>query len=83
MSLPGTAWMDDDGYHVWYRHDCLRPSGERHACDAMLPHPGWKTHDGAVSPSIVCMVPGCNFHSTPLIGKPPADWLSAPDTDKA
>lgn len=77
MSPLGICWMDEDGYHVWYAHDCIRPSGERHTLHTMLPHPGWRKSEGdapTVTPSIVCTVPACGFHSTPLIGEPPADW---------
>lgn len=76
MSLPGECWMDEDGRHVWWRHLCLK-DGERVTLDWMLPHPHWRNGGGdspTVSPSIVCMVPGCDFHSSPLIRKPPEDW---------
>lgn len=74
MSQPGIAWMDEDGRHVWFRHDCVRPSGERHPVDAMLPHSQWRAENGVVTPSIVCTQTGCGFHSNPVIGQPPSDW---------
>lgn len=83
-SLPGECWLDEDGRHVWWRHLCLK-DGKRVTLDWMLPWPHWKAGEPAVqggyitvTPSIVCTVPNCNFHSLPLIGKPPSDWTPRP-----
>lgn len=78
MSMPGICWLDEDGRHVWWQHDCVDKAGTRVQLRWMLPHPHWRKGDGdspTVTPSIVCEVPGCGFHSSPLIGKPPHDWV--------
>ena len=68
--LPGIAWLDADGRHIWWRHLCV--DGEH---TDMLPWPHWKLgSDGAVTPSIVCTRPNCGYHSIPLVGNPPDDW---------
>lgn len=71
-NTPGRCWMDEDGRHVWWRHTCV--DGER---TTMLPHMagGWRAENGRCSPSIVCTIPGCNYHEIPAIdSEPPADW---------
>lgn len=73
MSLPGRAWMDTDGKHVWWEHACLK-NGERITLRWMMPWPDWHNEKGVVAPSIVCAVQGCDFHSSPLIGEPPSDF---------
>lgn len=73
MSLPGEAWLDEDGRHVWFRHDCIIDD-KRQSIDWMLPWPNWKEADRYVQPSIQCTVPGCGFHSSPMIRKPPTNW---------
>lgn len=71
-NLPGDAWLDADGRHIWWRHRCADGVDRTN----MLPWPHWKKNDaeGTVMPSIVCMIPGCNFHSNPLVREPPSDW---------
>lgn len=80
-NIPGSAWMDTDGKHVWWDHQCVNGEMKR----AMLPYPHWK-NDGAetprITPSIVCTVPGCNYHEHPHIGKPPADWTPRKSLDE-
>jgi len=51
------AWLDEDGKHVWFMHDCVLGKET-----SMLPYPTWKaTEDGLeVTPSIVCN--DCGFH---------------------
>lgn len=88
MSLPGRAWMDTDGKHVWWEHDCLK-DGQRVTLRFMLPWPHWKHNGGQppanahVQPSIVCEVPGCGYHAVPLIGEPPSDWTPQPTATDA
>jgi len=82
-NLPGKAWMDEDGRHVWFEHQCVDGMHR-----SMLPYPKWHSDGGggipggtpAVTPSIHCTVPGCDFHSHPLIGQPPADWTPRPNS---
>lgn len=77
MSLPGDAWMDEDDRHVWWQHDCVDAEGKRVQKCWMLPWPHWRKGEGAsptTKPSIICTVPGCNYHASPLIRTPPADW---------
>jgi hypothetical protein len=70
-NLPGKAWLDEDGRHVWWEHLCSAAKG---TVRYMLPWPHWQAINGAMSPSVVCEVPGCGHHSIPLIQEPPADW---------
>lgn len=69
-NIPGSAWLDADGKHVWFEHQCV--NGERKR--SMLPWSNWRALDGKVTPSIVCTVPGCDFHDTPAIGTPPFNF---------
>lgn len=73
MSLPGRAWMDGDGRHVWWEHECFK-GGQRVTLRWMLPWSDWSAKDGHITPSVVCEVPGCGYHAIPLIGEPPSDW---------
>lgn len=50
------VWLDDDGKHVWLRHDCDRGGPQ----DTMLPWPKWQAVSGKVEPSIVCS--DCGLH---------------------
>ena len=68
--LPGSAWLDTDGRHIWWRHECV--DGQR---DWMLPWPHWKSDGNCVTPSIVCTVQNCGFHSSPLVREPPPDFI--------
>lgn len=72
-NTPGRAWIDEDGKHIWFLHQCA--DGEIHY--DMLPWPHWqnnKQRPAFVTPSIVCTIQGCNFHSIPEITDPPPDW---------
>ena len=53
--LTATAWLDDDGYHVWQRHDCRSEPSE-----SMLPWPTWNAKGKAVEPSLMC--DSCGLH---------------------
>lgn len=70
-NLPGIAWLDEDGHHIWFRHQCT--NGET---TNMLPWPHWHNVEGVVHPSISCTITGCGFHSNPLVREHPADWES-------
>lgn len=49
-------WLDDDGKHVWVRHQC----GPRENT-TMLPWPKWQaTAAGRVEPSVICQ--DCDLH---------------------
>lgn len=51
------CWVDDDGQHVWFAHDCTT---ERVA--TMLPWPTWQVlPTGRVEPSIDCGA--CGLHA--------------------
>lgn len=55
--MNGRCWVDDDGQHVWFAHDCAQ---ERVA--TMLPRPTWQVLDnGRVEPSIHCRT--CGLHA--------------------
>lgn len=55
--MTGRAWVDDDGQHVWFAHDCAQ---ER--VSTMLPWPTWQVlPDGHVEPSIDCQA--CGLHA--------------------
>ena len=69
MNPSGKAWMDPDERHVWFEHKCV--DGVKRS---VLPWRHWQNINGKVSPSIVCMVRGCDFHDSPLISEPPSDW---------
>lgn len=60
MSLPGYAWLDEDGRHVWSEHSCV--TGD---VVTMLPSI-WRAVDGKVEPSVRCTC--CGYHAFPLIG---------------
>lgn len=56
-----TAWLDDDGLHVWFRHHCaLACDCPEHTVTTMLPWPTWRARSGKVDPSIHCQ--RCHFH---------------------
>lgn len=59
--LTARAWLDEDGEHVWLRHECSNGWDE-----SMLPHPTWQaSEDGrTVEPSIDC---GCGMHTFMLL----------------
>jgi len=64
--LEGRAWLDDDGKHIWFAHDCKTKRET-----SMLPYPTWQAgSDGFVTPSIVCNE--CGFHSIQPISERPA-----------
>lgn len=68
-TLPSIAWLDPDGRHIWWRHQCV--DGEH---TDMLPWAAWQSINGVVTPSIVCERKGCGSHTSPLVGEPPSDW---------
>lgn len=70
-NLPGKAWMDKDGKHVWWEHRCADAKIVR----SMLPFSQWSNQNGQVSPSIVCLKKDCGFHGSPLIGESPPDFV--------
>lgn len=54
--LSARCWVDDDGRHIWFAHDCAQ---ERVA--TMLPWPTWQVlPNGRIEPSISCET--CGFH---------------------
>ena len=55
----GTAWIDDDGVHVWLQHFCV-DGDER----MMLPLT-WRAIGNRVETSVNCQL--CGYHSFPLI----------------
>lgn len=64
------AWLDEDGQHVWLRHQC-KPKPRVNT--TMLPWPDWQTVGDHVEPSIICME--CDLHAMNVpIGPPPADF---------
>lgn len=63
------AWLDADGRHIWWRHQCV--DGEH---TDMLPWPNWQNKNGTVTPSIVCGRPGCSSHTSPIVRDHPVDW---------
>lgn len=52
-------WLDEDGVHVWTRHDC---GGE--TVETMLPHPNWRVDEGGrtFTPSFHCLACGTHTH---------------------
>lgn len=56
--VPANArvWMDEDGEHVWFAHDCIEGRDR-----TMLPHPTWRRAGDKVQPSIDCGK--CGVHS--------------------
>ena len=55
--LNGRCWVDDDGRHVWFAHDCAEGR-----VATMLPWPTWQVlADGRVAPSIDCRA--CGLHA--------------------
>lgn len=55
--LSGRTWVDDDGMHVWFAHDCAQGRSME-----MLPWPIWQVlPNGRVEPSINCEA--CGLHS--------------------
>lgn len=52
------VWLDEDGEHVWFAHNCRAGRVE-----TMLPHPMWSADvaTGAVRPSIDCRE--CGTHA--------------------
>lgn len=66
------AWLDEDGKHIWFQHECK----ERVVEISMLPFPHWheKPPDSNsfgrfVEPSIVCNA--CGFHEIVRLGEHP------------
>lgn len=53
--IDAVCWLDDDGQHVWVRHQC----GPR-VNTTMLPWPTWQANGENVTPSIVCL--DCDLH---------------------
>lgn len=45
--LTGRAWLDEDGKHVWFAHDCTTGRDT-----SRLPWPTWRAEGDAVAPSI-------------------------------
>lgn len=62
--LTGTAWLDNDGRHIWFAHDCTT---ERVA--TMLPWPVWHSDGHNVVPSISCEA--CGLHANYFFDRPP------------
>jgi len=62
-NFSGRAWLDEDGRHIWFAHDCV--DGREFT---WLPST-WKADaDGRyVTPSIMCS--DCGFHEIVLIGE--------------
>lgn len=52
----GRAWMDADGYHVWFAHDCVDGRSV-----VMLPYPKWRAEWRQVKPSVDCSA--CGLHA--------------------
>ena len=53
------AWLDEDGKHIWFRHQCVNGA----VLESMLPYPTWHQSQKdrtVVEPSIVCN--DCHFH---------------------
>lgn len=61
--LSASAWLDDDGLHVWSLHRCFNEEWQL----TMLPYPTWRCRDGIVMPSIQC---ACGYHDTPPVWPP-------------
>lgn len=55
--LTAKAWLDADGEHVWFKHECLEGFDT-----SMLPHPQWHANkEGTkVEPSVDCRKCGCH-----------------------
>lgn len=53
--LNARAWLDEDGYHVWFSHDCLGGRDE-----SKMPYPKWHAENGKVVPSFNCSRCGCH-----------------------
>lgn len=53
----GRAWLDEDGYHVWFAHDCVNGRSV-----TMLPYPRWAAEWRRVMPSIDCGDCGLHTH---------------------
>lgn len=62
------AWIDPDGRHVWYSHDCA----DRVRSITKLPWPQWRADGDKITPSIDCA--DCGTHVFAPIHRPPAGW---------
>ena len=67
-SISTRAWLDDDGYHVWISHPCVKGQSTH-----KLPWPQWQAMEGKLRPSFVCGVSGCGCHATPKIEPRPPE----------
>ncbi len=55
--MTGRCWVDDDGQHVWFAHDCTEGR-----VATMLPWPTWQVlPTGKVEPSLSCEA--CGLHA--------------------
>ena len=78
-----TCWLDEDGKHVWFKHDCL-PHLDKWRLEngftiehilPMTAEKGWTVTQKeplTLTPSIQCLA-GCNTHGFFTNGK----WVSA------
>lgn len=57
--LSGLAWLDDDGRHIWFRHDCVEGT-----VTTMLPDTWRVDEKGYVRPSVQC--DACGLHDASL-----------------
>lgn len=62
--MTGNAWLDIDGRHIWFAHDC---TSERVV--TMLAWPTWHSNGIDVVPSVNC--DGCGLHAHYKLDTPP------------
>jgi hypothetical protein len=58
------AWLDEDGVHVWFQHDCTDGRVTN-----MAAHPRWEAKGGRVTPSFNCSK--CGLHDFVELSDPP------------